>query len=101
MLTSHAFRPYKLGTQRVNVGATVYTITLQYPNTAGSIYVENRGSTDLLIELGDTDPVDTQSFPIPAMTSQPIGVGTYTTIKAKRPAGSTAELAIFSEGEGL
>lgn len=101
MLVSHAFKPLNNSTQRVSVGSTVSTITLPFNTIDLTVYIDNRGSTDVLVEVGAFDPTDTTSFPIPAMTSQPIGVGQLREIRLKRKAGSTAAEVIVTPGEGM
>lgn len=106
MPKSSAFRPFSLAAQRFNVSDTVQTVTLPdnpgYTSTADvTAWVDNRGYTDLLIEVGSSTPSDTLSYPLPAQSSQPISVGLERTIKIKRPASSAAELVIVTAGEGL
>ena len=101
MLASHAFKPLQLSTQRVSVGATVATVTLADSALDLAVWIDNRGSTDVLVEVGSTNPTDTTSFPIPAMTSQPIGMGQERELRLKRPAGSTAAEVIVTPGEGM
>lgn len=101
MLASYAFKPLQLSTQRVAVGATVSTVTLAANALDLTVWIDNRGSTDVLVEVGSTNPTDTTSFPIPAMTSQPIGMGQIRELRLKRPAGSTAAEVIVTPGEGM
>ena len=101
MLTSHAFKPLRLSTQRVSVGATVSTVTLAANDLDITVWISNKGSTDVLVEIGAINPTDTTSYPIPAMSSQPIGIGQERELRLKRPAGSTAEEVIVTPGEGL
>ena len=101
MLASSAFKPLQLSTQRVSVGDTVATVTLADSALDLAVWINNRGNTDVLVEVGSTNPTDTTSFPIPAMTSQPIGMGQERELRLKRPAGSTAAEVIVTPGEGL
>ena len=101
MLASHAFKPLRLSTQRVSVGDTVSTVTLATNALDITVWIDNRGNTDVLIEIGAIDPSDTTSYPIPAMTSQPIGLGQERELRLKRPAGSTSAEVIVTPGEGL
>ena len=101
MLASYAFKPLQLSTQRVSVGDTVSTVTLAANALDLTVWIDNRGSTDVIIEIGSTNPTDTTSFPIPAMSSQPIGVGQERELRLKRPAGSTAAEVIVTPGEGM
>ena len=101
MLKSHAFRPLRLATQRVPVSDAVSIVTIPASKLSLSVWIDNRGATDLFIELGETNPSDTASFPIPAMTSQPIGLGQVRQIRLKRKAGSAAAEVIVTPGEGL
>ena len=101
MLASHAFKPLRLSTQRVSVGDTVSTVTLATNALDITVWIDNRGNTDVLIEVGAIDPTDTTSYPIPAMTSQPIGLGQERELRLKRPAGSTAAEVIVTPGEGM
>ena len=72
----------------MSVGDTVSTVTLAANALDLTVWIDNRGSTDVLIEVGANDPTDTTSFPIPAMTSQPIGIGQERELRLKRPAYS-------------
>ena len=101
MLASYAFKPLQLSTQRVSVGDTVSTVTLAANALDLTVWIDNRGSTDVIIEIGSTNPTDTTSFPIPAMSSQPIGIGQERELRLKRPAGSTSAEVIVTPGEGL
>ena len=101
MLASHAFKPLRLSTQRVSVGDTVSIVTLAANALDLTVWIENRGSTDVLVEVGSNDPTDTASFPIPAMSSQPIGMGQERELRLKRPAGSTTAEVIVTPGEGM
>ena len=101
MLASYAFKPLQLSTQRVSVGATVSTVTLTANTLDLTVWIDNRGNTDVLVEVGSTNPTDTTSFPIPAMSSQPIGIGQERELRLKRPAGSTSAEVIVTPGEGL
>lgn len=106
MAESSAFRPFTLATQRVGVDDTVTTVTLpENPGYSSSddmtVWIDNRGTTELLIEVGGTIPSDTLSYPIPAQSSQPISVGLERTIKLKRLAGSASEAVVVTAGEGL
>ena len=101
MLASHAFKPLRLSTQRVSVGDTISTVTLATNALDITVWIDNRGNTDVLIEIGAIDPSDTTSYPIPAMTSQPIGLGQERELRLKRPAGSTSAEVIVTPGEGL
>ena len=106
MAESSAFRPFSLAAQRINVGDTATTVSLPknpgYSSTDDmTVWVENRGTTELLIEVGSTTPSDTLSYPIPARSSQPISVGLERTIKLKRLAGSASEGVVVTAGEGL
>ena len=106
MAESSAFRPFTLAAQRLSVGDTVTTVTLpEHPGYSSThdmaVWVENRGTTELLIEVGNTTPSDTLSYPIRAQSSQPISVGLERTIKLKRLAGSASEAVVVTAGEGL
>ena len=101
MLASHAFKPFQLSTQRVSVGATVATVTLADSVLDLAVWIDNRGNTDVLVEVGSTNPTDTTSYPIPAMSSQPIGIGQERELRLKRPEGSIAAEVIVTPGEGL
>ena len=101
MLASYAFKPLQLSTQRVAVGATVSTVTLAANALDLTVWIDNRGNTDVLVEVGSTNPTDTTSFPIPAMASQPIGMGQIRELRLKRPAGSTTATVIVTPGEGM
>jgi len=101
MLASHAFKPLNLATQRVTVGTTVSTVTFTPSALDLTVYVDNRGATDVFIEVGAFNPTDTTSFPIPAMTSQPIAIGSTREIRLKRKAGSVSAEVILTPGEGM
>ena len=106
MPESSAFRPFTLAAQRLSVGDTATTVTLPenpgYSSTDDmTVWVENRGTTELLIEVGTTTPSDTLSYPIPAQSSQPISVGLERTIKLKRMTGSASGVVVVTAGEGL
>ena len=106
MPESSSFRPFTLGAQRVSVGESAVSVTLPEPpgycSTDGmTVWVENRGATELLIEVGSTTPSDTLSYPIPAQSSQPISVGLERAIKLKRLAGSVSGSVVVTAGEGL
>ena len=101
MLVSHAFKPLNNLTQRIYVGSAVVTVTLPFNTTDLTVYIDNRGNTDVLVEVGAFDPTDTTSFPIPAMTSQPIGVGQLREIRLKRKVGSDTAEVIVTPGEGM
>lgn len=102
MISSFPFRPLTRAAQRLGVADTVIAVTLpDAPRKSLSVWVENRGSSELLLELGAVDPDDALSFSIPAQTSQPIGVGSVREIRLKRPAGSAEEAAVVTAGEGM
>lgn len=102
MLGSFPFYPLTKAAQRVNVGETVVTVNiLPYADRDLSLWIENRGSTELLLELGAVDPDDEHSFSIPAHTSQPIGIAFNREIRFKRPAGSQQEQIVVTAGEGM
>ena len=87
------FRPQPFGSQVVTVdGTTTQKVTLA--NGASTAMIDNRGSTDVLVEIADTTPSDTTSFRIPASTSQVLSVGdkVSVTLSLKRTSGSSAEV---------
>lgn len=96
------FAPFAHSTSTTSVGATSVDVTLH--DSVEQAWIDNRGSTDLLIEFFDA-PLDANSYRIPANSSQPISTpapgGTWDhKIRVKRPAGSTAENVIISSGVG-
>ncbi len=96
------FRPQPFGSQTVTVdGTTTQKITLA--NGASTAMIDNRGSTDVLVEIGDTTPVDATSFRIPANTSQVLSVGdkVSVTLSLKRPSSSSAEVVYVCAGAGF
>lgn len=106
MAESSAFRPFTLAAQRISVGATAVVVNLPENPGYSSIddvtaWIENRGTTELLIEIGATTPSDTLSYPIPAQSSQPISVGIERKITLKRLTGSASESVVVTAGEGL
>ena len=106
MPESSAFRPFTLAAQRLGVNDAVTTVTLPenpgYSSTDDmTVWIENRGTTELLIEVGTTTPSDTLSYPIQAQSSQPISVGIERVIKLKRLSGSASEVVVVTAGEGL
>lgn len=101
MLKSHAFMPLRLSAQRVSVSDAVSIVKIPNTNRSLSVWIDNRGATDVFIELGAVNPSDTASFPIPAMTSQPIGIGQVREIRLKRKTGSASAEVIVTPGEGL
>ena len=101
MLASHAFKPLRLSTQRVSVGSTVSTITFAANALDITVWITNKGNTDVLIEIGAVNPTDTESYPISAKSNQPISIGQERELRLKRPAGSAAEEVIVTPGEGL
>lgn len=96
------FRPQPFGSQIVTVdGTTTHKITLA--NGASTAMIDNRGSTDVLVEIGDTTPLDATSFRIPASTSQVLSVGdkVSVTLSLKRPSGSGDEVVYVCAGAGF
>lgn len=96
---SYPFMPMAGTTERTPLASTVKKLSAPASNDSLTLYVDNRGSTDVLIEIG-ADPTDTGSFPIPAGMSQPIGIGFKRDIRIKRPAGAVAEECITTFGRG-
>lgn len=94
------FRPQKLGSQAVQLGAAVARV--QLPAHTRSAQVDNRGVTDVLLEVGDTAPQDPSSFRIPPKASQVITVGDAgsLTLSLKRPDGSAQEVVYICAGAG-
>lgn len=96
---SYPFTPMSGTTVRTALNDTVKKLDAPSSNDSLTLYVDNRGSTDVLLEIGK-DPTDTGSFPIPAGMSQPIGIGFKRDIRLKRPAGATAEEVVTTFGRG-
>jgi hypothetical protein len=99
VLSSAAFQPFALSTQRLTVSDVVTKVTLPSYSSAITIWVDNRGSTDILVECGN-DPSDTQSFPIASGCAQPITITNFD-LRLKRVTGSAAELVIITPGIGF
>jgi len=96
------FRPQPFGSQAVSVdGTTTQKVTLA--NGASTAMIDNRGSTDVLVEIADATPSDTTSFRIPANTSQVLSVGDKASVilSLKRPAGGSAEVVYVCAGAGF
>ena len=96
------FRPQPFGSQVFTVdGTTTQKVTLA--NGASTAMIDNRGGSDLLVEIGDVTPVDTTSFRIPAGTSQVLSVGDKVSVilSLKRPSGSSGEVAYVCGGAGF
>ena len=97
------FRPQPFGSQVVTVdGTTTQKVTLA--NGASTAMIDNRGSTDVLVEIADTTPSDTTSFRIPANTSQVLSVvgdKVSATLSLKRTSGSSAEVVYVCSGAGF
>jgi len=91
-----AFAPH--ATQAVAVAATSVTVTVSA--SSPQVWVDNRGNTDLLIEINDA-PLDANSFRIPPVTSMAVSNGTGTSIYLKRPSGSSSETAYVTSGYGF
>ena len=96
----YPFMPINNSTERTQLGSSVVTVTPPVHGDSLTLYVDNRGTTDVLISFG-VDPPDSNSFPIPAGMSQPIGVGDKRDIRIKRPAGATSELVVTTFGLGM
>lgn len=95
------FTPFPLATTRAQVGDAVVSVPLVVPAEVDCfVWVDNRGSTDVLIEFEGAEPSDTLSFPIGAGFAQSLYVGRSRTVKLKRPSGSSSELVIIAPGEG-
>lgn len=75
---------------------------VQLPAHTRSAMVDNRGSTDVLLEVGDTAPQDQSSFRIPPRASQVITVGDAgsMTLSLKRPDGAGQEVVYICAGAG-
>jgi hypothetical protein len=96
----YPFMPIKNSTNRTMLGAEVASLIAPEHGDSLTLYVDNRGTTDVLIEF-DSDPSDLTSFPIPAGMSQPIGIGNKRDIRIKRPAGTlVSEEVITTFGLG-
>lgn len=96
------FTPLPAASQTVSVGASVVSVTLDVRATV--IWVDNRGTTDLLVQFGPTPALDDSTgFRIPAGCSQPMQepVNAQNVLQLKRPAGSSAEVAYVTGGTGF
>lgn len=94
------FRPFANAAQRKNVGSSVKSFALpDHPNGI-CVQIDNRGTTDIMIEIGETTPTDATSFPIAGGMSQIIYVGDKRNIKVKRAAGSDSGEVIVTAGQG-
>lgn len=96
------FVPLPAGSQTVSVGASVVNVTLDARAT--SVWVDNRGSVDLLVQFGATPALaDATGFRVPAGVSQPLQVPVYAAgvLQVKRPSGSASETAYISSGGGF
>ncbi len=96
----YPFMPINDSTARTQLGSAVAAVTPPVHGDSLTLYVDNRGTTDVLISFGK-DPTDSGSFPIPAGMSQPLGIGDKRDIRMKRPAGSAQELVITTFGLGM
>lgn len=89
-------RPYTTQARSVGVTAEFINFTITQPQ----VLIDNRGDTDLIVELGGT-VVEATSFRIPPRMTQvltrPNG---DEDIYCMRPTGSAAAMAFFSLGEG-
>lgn len=99
VISSAAFQPFALSTQRLSVSDVVTKVILPAYSSAITIWIDNRGNTDILVECGN-DPSDTSSFPIAAGCAQPITITNYD-LRLKRIAGSSSETVIITPGIGF
>ena len=96
---SNAFTPREHGCTPVMVdGTNVQTVAV---SVASTVWVDNRGTTDLLVEFL-SNPLDVDSFRIPPKSSQPLSrPASATLIYLKRPTGSAPEQAYITQGYGI
>lgn len=96
---SNAFTPRDHGCTPVWVdGTNVQTVAV---SVASTVWVDNRGTTDLLVEFL-SNPLDADSFRIPPKSSQPLSRPTSASlIYLKRPAGSAPEQVFVTQGYGI
>lgn len=97
------FTPFPFSSQRIPLADVAQSFIP--PTTAYGVplivWIDNRGSTDVLVEVGSASPSDTTSFAIGAGVAQPLYLGDSRIVGAKRPAGSVAEQVIVSFGMGM
>ena len=96
---SNAFTPRDHGSVAVAVGAvTVVTVPV---SVASTVWVDNRGSSDLLVEFF-SNPLDADSFRIPPKSSQPLSrPPSASQIYLKRPSGSAPATVYVTQGYGV
>lgn len=97
------FTPFPFSSQRIPLADTAQSFvppTIAY-GVPLIVWIDNRGSTDVLVEIGSAAPADVTSFAIGAGAAQPLYLGDYRLVGIKRPAGSAAEQVIVSFGMGM
>lgn len=98
----YPFCPLPASTQAVTLGPTATTIQLDVRSK--SAWVDNRGTTDVLVQFGASPTIaDGTAFRVPAGCSQPLQVPVYAQyqLQLKRVAGATAELVYVTSGSGF
>lgn len=94
------FQPTPLSTTTLNLADAQQDVTLPARRDTMSIMIDNRGSTDVLIEF-DIAPQDSKSFRIAPFCAQVVSAPFKSTkLCSKRPAGSASEIVYVSIGEG-
>lgn len=102
MPTITPFSPRAHSTQKAAVAAGANT-KLTLPPNVSQVWVDNRGTSDLLVEFEDA-PLEANSFRVPpssvVILSHP-STGTNISLYLGRPAGAVTEDAIVTPGEGF
>lgn len=102
MPTIQPFLPRAHGTQKASVAAGA-NVKVTLPAQVNQLWVDNRGTTDLLVEFDD-QPLESNSFRVPASSvvilSHPYS-GTNQAIYLSRPTGAATEDAYITPGGGF
>lgn len=95
------FSPLPNSTATLSVGTS--DVTYQMPDAA-QVWIDNRGTTDVLVAWGAA-PVDATTdggFPIPASTSQPITApNSRAILHLMRQSGASADTVYVTPGGGF
>lgn len=97
------FTPFPYSTTRVSLGATTLDFTVPASAAGRQViaWVDNRGVSDIMVELGGGTPSDTTSFAVAPMSAQALYLGDEKVVRLKRPDGSSGEDVLVAFGRGV
>lgn len=93
-----AFTPKPHSTITKSVGTAIVEVSV---SACSTVWIDNRGDSDLLLEFGQEDPSDDTTFRLPGYAAMPLSrPAGADVVRIKRPSGAATDTVYITQGYG-